>query len=270
VKGLSPKSGLLVTGMQNSRRESDILLRRPSRHTRLGMHPGAFPILALFITIAAVTFLLSPVFDMRETSVTGNLYYSDNEIIAIARVPFDKNMLLINSSGIVERLLDVARLEYAQVRKRYPSRIEITVSERKTTAFLPYGGFFVELDSKAMVIGMVEAITDPNIPIITGLEPTFVMLGRQIKPEAHSQIACKIGVLLAERAVPNISEVSVRDLLDIVIITNEGSRIMLGAADGIEERFELAVDILSGARAKKQAVKYIDVRITDRPVLGTK
>jgi cell division protein FtsQ len=179
-------------------------------------------------------------------------------------------MLLIRSEGIIERILMAPRMESAEIRKRYPSRIEITVKERTTVAYLPYGGFFIDLDAEARAIGVSEAITDPNVPIITGMTPTFVLLGGAVEPGAQARLASMLGSKLSEGKVPGISEVNVKDMQDIVIITNDGSRIMLGASDGIEVRLAMALDILSGARARKQAFKYIDVRVAERPVLGTK
>lgn len=232
--------------------------------------PAALPILVVFVLISVVTFLYSPAFDVREVTVRGNAYFSADEVAELAEVPRDKNMLLINSSGVIARILRAPRMESASVRKKYPSRMEITVVERKTAAYLPYGGFFMDLSALGLVIGVSEAVTDRNVPIITGVAPSFVLLGEVALPADRIGAACSVGAMLAARNVPNISEVNVKDTSDIVIITNEGSRIMLGAADGIEERLDTAVGILAGARSRKQAFKYIDVRVTERPVLGTK
>lgn len=237
---------------------------------RLRAKPVALPILALFILIGIITFLYSPAFNVREITVEGNLFFSEGEVIALAQIPEDRNMLLVSADAIVSRMLMAPRIEKASVRKRYPSKVEITVIERKTAAYLPYGGFFMDLDGEGLAIGVSEAVTDQNVPIITGMAPSFVLLGEKVRPEDKSELACRIGRILAERNVPNISEVNVKEASDIVIITNEGSRIMLGAADGIEERLNLAVDMLAGARSRKQAFKYIDVRIAERPVLGTR
>lgn len=232
--------------------------------------PAVLPLLAVFALIAVITFLYSPAFNVREVTVDGNFYLSDADVAELAAIPRDRNMLLLPATGIVSRLLMMPRIESASVSKKYPSKIEITIVERKTVAFLPYGGFFVDLDSRGAAVGVSEAVTDPNVPIITGVEASFVLLGLPVEPSDKVGFACSVGKMLALRKVPNISEVNVKDMHDVVIITNEGSRLMLGAADGIEARLDIAVEILAGARSKKQAFKYIDVRIADRPVLGTK
>ncbi len=232
--------------------------------------PQALPILAVFVLLGIVTFLYSPAFDVREVTVKGNAYFSEQEVVALARVPMSRNMLLIRSDGIIARILSAPRMQSAEIRKKYPSRLEITVTERTTVAYLPYGGFFIDLDEDARAIGVSEAITDPNVPIITGMTPTFVLLGASVEPSSEAQLASMLGSKLTEGKVPGISEVNVKDMQDIVIITNDGSRIMLGASDGISVRLAMALDILSGARARKQAFKYIDVRVAERPVLGTK
>lgn len=232
--------------------------------------PAVLPALIAFAMLAFITFLYSPTMDVKDIEVSGNLYFSSAEVTALARVPVDRNMLLINTGSIEDRLLKAPRIESAKVVKRYPTKIEISVVERRTIAFLPYGGFFTHLDDEGLAIGVSEAITDPNVPIITGIVPTFAVLGEKVRPMGQIVMACKIGRILSEKAVPNISEVNVKDMQDIAIITNEGSRILLGASDGIEDRLAMAIDILSGARARKQAFKYIDVRIADKPVLGTR
>ena len=248
----------------------EIARARSRRREARRQKPTALPILAVFILLGIVTFLYSPAFDVREVTVKGNAYFSEQEVIELARVPKSRNMLLVRSEGIIERILMAPRMEAAEIRKRYPSRMEITVKERTTVAYLPYGGFFIDLDENARAIGVSEAITDPNVPIITGIVPTFVLLGGTVEPAAEAELASMLGSELTGRKVPGISEVNVKDMQDIVIITNDGSRIMLGASDGIAVRLAMALDILSGARARKQAFKYIDVRVAERPVLGTK
>jgi len=252
----------LIAGEMARARRAEKAARRPK--------PQVLPILAVFMLLGVVTFLYSPAFDVREVTVKGNAYFSEQEVIELARVPESRNMLLIRSEGIIERILMAPRMESAEIRKRYPSRMEITVKERTTVAYLPYGGFFIDLDAEARAIGVSEAITDPNVPIITGIAPTFVLLGGPVEPAAKARLASMLGSKLTMGKVPGISEVNVKDMQDIVIITNDGSRIMLGASDGIEVRLAMALDILSGARARKQAFKYIDVRVAERPVLGTK
>ena len=57
---------------------------------------------------------------------------------------------------------------------------------------------------------------------------------------------------------------------DIVIRTSDGIRVLVGKADGIEERMRLLDSILASVREQGLPVDYIDVRVKDKPVIRPK
>ena len=101
-----------------------------------------------------------------------------------------------------------------------------------------------------------------------GVRPTYVAVAEQVRPDGPVRLGAMVGQALAARNVPMVSEIDVSDISNIVVRTTDGIRIMLGAAEGIESRLNVADSILASVREQGAKVDYIDVRVETRPVMG--
>jgi cell division septal protein FtsQ len=112
-----------------------------------------------------------------------------------------------------------------------------------------------------------EAITDPDVPLLLGVIPTYVAVGERVKPEAPIAVGAAIAAALVRQKIPNLSEVDVTSMEDVVIRTSDGIRVLAGSAKGIEERARLLDSILASLREQGMRVDYIDVRVEAKPVI---
>lgn len=228
----------------------------------------SFPAIALlFVVLSVASFLQSPYFEVRQVRVSGADYLLEREVLLIAGVPAKSNVFLVPTKEIESRLLATPRIRKARVHRIIPDTLRIDVEERTTVAYLPYGGYFIDIDEYGCAVAVSEAITDPDVPLLIGVVPTYVAVGERVRPEASIRLGAQVGAALLRHKIPNLSEVDVTSLQDVVVRTSDGIRVLVGSVDGIEERVRLLDSILASVREQGVPVDYIDVRVDAKPVI---
>jgi len=227
-----------------------------------------FPAIALlFIVLSVAAFLHSPYFEVRHVRVSGADYLLEREVLLIADVPAKSNVFLVPAKEIERRLIATPRIRKARVDRVIPDTLRIHLEERATAAYLPYGGYFIDIDEYGCAVAVSEAITDPDVPLLLGVTPTYVAVGERVRPERPVAAGAAIGAALVRQKIPNLSEVDVTSPEDVVIRTSDGIRVLAGSVDGIEERVRLLDSILASVREQEMRVDYIDVRVEAKPVI---
>jgi cell division septal protein FtsQ len=227
-----------------------------------------FPAIALlFIVLSVAAFLHSPYFEVRHVGVGGVDYLMEREVLLIADIPEKSNIFFVPTKEIERRLVATPRIRKARVDRIIPDTLRIHLEERSTVAYLPYGGYFIDIDEYGSAVAVSEAITDPDVPLLLGVIPTYVAVGERVKPEAPIAVGAAIAAALVRQKIPNLSEVDVTSMEDVVIRTSDGIRVLAGSAKGIEERARLLDSILASLREQGMRVDYIDVRVEAKPVI---
>lgn len=231
----------------------------------------SFPaVVLLFLVLATVAFLNSPYFLVRAVRVSGSNYLSDYEILLIAGVPENTNMFLVPTGEIERKLLATPRIRTAKVYRILPDTISIAIEERSTAGYLPYGGYFIDVDEEGYAIGISEAITDPDVPLIVGVAPTWVEVGQPVNPKYEVSVGARVGAALLKQGIPNISEVDVSSCEDIIIRTSDGIKVFIGGARDMESQVRVLDSILASVREQEMSADYIDLRVEAKPVIRSR
>jgi len=221
----------------------------------------------LFFMIVAVIFLFSPFFNITGIEVYGSKYFSEQEIMLLSGINEEQNIFTAPLNTIEQRLMRIPRLASVNVERNFPNQLRISVEERQTVAYVPYAGYFVELDEQGHAICITESVTDVNIPIISGINVTYAEIGQDVSPVKEISECCKVGAMLIKKDISDLSEVSISEDGLITVITIDGTKILLGKKDGIESTLELLVPILNSVREQARQAKVIDLRVESKPVV---
>ena len=223
-------------------------------------------LLLVFVVVAVVTFASSQVFDVTNIEVSGNRYLSDKEIRLLVDISPGQNIFLAPISMISKSMQKVPRIADVSITRRLPNTLEVTVIEKKAVAYIAYAGYFIEVDGFGEAISVAELIQDYDIPIISGIDVTYVSIGDAIEPSEGVKNAAYISELLSSSGVSNLSEIVFKDVRDISLMTSDGIKILLGSLKGIESRVSLISPLLASTRERSQKPKRIDVRVESKPV----
>ena len=90
-----------------------------------------FFMLIVIIIIASIILLSSSLFDLKNIYVEGNEKISDEAIISLSGLNLYENIFKLNKNSVIDKIKENAYIENAEISRKLPSTIEITIKERK-------------------------------------------------------------------------------------------------------------------------------------------
>lgn len=110
--------------------------------------------------------LLSPLFNIKDVTVTGNNKLSKEEIISLSEIRTEENIFKTSKNDIKNRIKTNPYVENVKIRRKLPDKVEIIVVERVTTYMLPFANSYVYINNQGYMLEITSQ--KANLPIITG------------------------------------------------------------------------------------------------------
>ncbi len=238
----------------------------------------------LFVKITAILLLLgalvfgfnylynSEYFKIKSVIVSGNSHYSSEQIKEVADVAIGANIFEINKKNIEDKLsAELTWLSSIALRKVFPDKIEISITERKPYLRLVYGGKYYILDKEAVVL---DEISNDKSSVYSD----YLLVKNAIKfyPEKGEKIAKKsilgtadiYGALDVEiKAIIKEAFISNGSSSDIVLVTNDDKQIIFGTSDKITDKNAILRQILIQIQENNVTYSVIDLRNIENPVI---
>lgn len=216
-----------------------------------------FGLVILFCLFAgAFLFLRSSYFSIKDFQVEGNVRVSREEIVArsgqttpnIFAFDVDKACRLIESSPWIES---------ASVKRRLPSTIEISVTERTPVAFTPAGDSMWLVDASGRVLGKddgswqgLAGVTGPSALLTPGVFLERESYGWGLR------VLSTLGPLSRKK----LTEVSVQDS-EAALILDDGCRVLMGKERNDPENLSSLLESILEELAKGGRIaERIDLR----------
>lgn len=139
-------------------------------------------------------FLSSNYFQIEKITVSGNQYYTDEEVISIGGAKTGGNLFFeAEGSQIEERLLANPYFEEVDIKRHLPNALEIVVTERAQTAAVVLGDQYVVIDEEGTVLRKTEVM--PKITLLTGLTVSKMEEGEKLDAEEKENLATTLQIL---------------------------------------------------------------------------
>jgi cell division protein FtsQ len=238
----------------------------------------------LFLKIIAILLLLgglvfgfnylynSKYFKIKTVIVTGNSHYSSGQIIKAADVAVGANIFEINKKNIEDKLAaELTWISSISLRKVFPDKIEISITERKPYIRLVYGGKYFILDKEAVVL---DEISVDQSSLYSG----YLLVNNGIKfyPEIGEKIAKKS--ILGAADIYDALDVELKSIIkeafissgtnsDIILITFDNKQIIFGTSDKIVDKNAILRQILIQIHEDEITYSVIDLRNIENPVI---
>ena len=277
---LSPRSGrgagledLAERGsaMSRQRISRTRLARRISRRVRWVAARAVWMGVCLLV-LAAVGFgvvwlLTSPRFAITEVAVSGASRLTPEEVVTASGIGPGTNLFRLDRADVVARVEALPLVRRADLVRRFPNRITISIEERRPFT-LVHAGRLHWIDEHGVSLGAESKAVAPPVPVITGLQPTDLE-GNPPSPRVAAGISLLRVLLRSETAlIQQISEIDVSRPDGPLLYTVEGVEVRIGAEDW-EARLGRLQGVLAQIRANGEAVSAIDLRFRDQVVLKT-
>lgn len=247
--------------------EGDIARAASPRHAIAG-RLIAVALILLVLASAALTLLRSPYFHVENIDVRGIRDLSAQDVIVWCGLGQNENIFDVDLAMIASRIKANPKVDKILVRRRLPSTIVVEIEERIPIVVVPYAGYYVQVDSTGLAIGLLEGYRNGRLPLVTGLDVQAVRVGHTVEAPKLS-LALEIAGSLPERLLAQVSEINFHAAQGFSLYTQYGTRAILGEGDlrQLASRVEVLEAILSRLEEEGRHATYIDVRFERRPVV---
>lgn len=219
--------------------------------------------------IVAVTALLfagydwalrSPYLSIRETVVRGCKELTEKDILALAAVRPDANMLTLNPDTIARRIGKNPWIREVFVGREFPDRLVIVVRERTAVALLQKEGGHYLLDSNGTPFKKLDAGDEVSLPVLTGC----VREGIPDESLVLKSIAL-LNYLAGAKDIPTIgavSEVHGNETFGLSLFTDTGLCLKLGF-DGYENKLARLTPVIADLDRKNLKTGFLLIDLSD-------
>jgi len=238
---------------EREKRQREIARRR----SLLGIAAAAA---ALLLIWGCVALWRAPIFPIKTVEVSGNSHLTDAAVLRLAAVPADATLVRFNTGAVERRLLKNPWVESATVRRRLPGVASIAVVERTPAAVVDAGGTNLWLvDASGTWLGKLTSQDATGLVTVRDIEGLKPVAGkRTASPEVRNALAVVKGLSPEMKAM--LKTVSASSVDKTALITKDDIQIMVGSADDISKKDQVARKILS----TEKGVVYVNVRVVDR------
>ena len=225
--------------------------REPPRKGRkpLGKTARRVTLLLAVLAMAAVTALLCVflLFKVSSLQVTGDLVYSQEEVLALCDYALGDNLLFAPTQSQEERLeSQLPYVEDAQVIKHFPNTLEIRITAAQTAASVSSGGgwLYVSSQGKILELGAEPAAATMQV---TGFVSTATQPGQYLQAEDATALSALQEILTAltdREMITQCTRLDLTDLYDIRLWYQDRVECKLGSTAELTYKLDFAYDAL--------------------------
>lgn len=169
--------------------------RTKKRNRKLKRKKRLLPtiLILIMLIVAGVIFVNSSYFNMDKISVKGNEYYTDEQIIEISKMKMKTNLFKIGKSDVEKRLIADPYIRDAEVTRKLPSTVVISVKERKEVAAVKFNKQYYIIDESGCVLAVADK--KPKITRIIKLTVEEGTIGEALKVKENSMYSRTLEML---------------------------------------------------------------------------
>jgi len=220
---------------------------------------GVLPV----IVLASIFYLVSPASKqgsiISKVVFSGNIHLSDEELRNLAGLRVRENLLLISSRKVAEKLTGSPWIKSVSIRKEFPDRLHVLVSEAEPFALLDLKGHLFIVDDKGKLLEELKDGSMPFLPVISG-NP---FSEKEVFSEAINlaKVIKKTGLLSRKDHIEIIAHKPQEMALNL-----DGIVVKIGSGD-YEEKLVRLTELEEEIKNRQIPVDYIDLRFENRVIV---
>lgn len=250
--------------MAKQRRKSS-QSRRRRRRARRGGAPTVLVLLCVLVAAVAIITAMTIFFKVQTFTLTGQTRYSKEELVAASGIEVGDNLILFDKFGAIDRIFDdFPYLDTVQMRRRYPDRIEIIVTEcvpiamiddlpgtmpdpedeEKTLQVGGTGWWLMDKDGK--LLERVHSASHPELTRITGvtmLEPQIGQKAKFLQEDVQKPLFLLLNTAKDDGILQDIGGVDLSQQYDIRFDYLGRFRVKLGSTEQLEKKLRALHEI---------------------------
>lgn len=214
---------------------------------------------ATVLVAALILASRSPLLDVDHVAVAGAAHSGDAQVRARAAIASGRAMTSVDLDAAATRVEALPWVGTAQVTRRWPGTVRVSVTERTPVGVAGRGAGAVVVDRDGRILGAATA-ADAELPLV-GPDPVAGPGGWI--PEHRRPVAALLADLPSSIR-PSVAEATIDDR-GLVVILDTGIRVHLGDRSRLRAKTEAIGVLLADADAA--TIATIDVAVPGAPAL---
>lgn len=252
-----------VPNLESKRKEREVKKKKVRRERWLKIFALAGVIILL--TFILKSFVNSGFLDIKIVKISGNIKLTEEEILSLASIPENLNILRLNSSDVEKKLIASPWIRGAKLIKSLPKTVKIEIEEEQPVITVKNkDGFWLVSDE---IVALEKLPKRPkNITAIIIDKEIDIELGYKIKNKMIVQLVSIFnGMDKSFKKKITLGSAIGDDMYfmlgkkDVQIVYGDGSELM--------RKNLIVTKILDDISKKKMNVYYIDVRVPSKPAI---
>lgn len=201
-------------------------------------------ILTLMIFIIVWAGLLTAayfVLKIKTIEVAGDVSFPKDEIAQISGIKVDSQIWLANIEKAKKNIQENPYIKVESIKRQYPDKILITVSQRKEVAAISYQNLSVIIDGEGYVLSIGARAQLDGLLLVTGMHSTGYSLNQKLGQDTDFYGNTLISIITALRdknLLERIAELDMSNPLSIVMKTTDGVDVLLGQAEDLSVKLD--------------------------------
>ncbi|WP_218914988.1 cell division protein FtsQ/DivIB [Desulfurivibrio alkaliphilus] len=151
----------------------------------------------------------SAFFQLTAIKIDGGVRTTKKEVLALSGLDVHSNLLALSVGGLRQRLEAHDWIESAEVRRQWPSRLQITIRERRPLAILSLPDGLYYTDHQGLPFAPAVPPEELDFPVITGLGQVALWPEEQRQALRRAlrliRLAARGGVILPAQGISEIN-----------------------------------------------------------------
>jgi len=244
---------------------------RRRRHKRRIVNVKRLIEAILLLAIAAVvvfTLATSPMFSVKKIVVAKNHTISDAQVLSALRIPKHANIFRFDRVSALKEVRRNPVIQDVTLRRRIPSTVIITITERKPAFVLTTSGKLYQMDVAGIPFRM-DKTRNPKLPSIVCQVRKPVMLGHPIK-DANFAAARECLLLAQAKKVFTGIKIAVDQKSEICLNIRNEFQVKLGRPEHLTKKLDIAEQVIQQTPEFQKRGAYIDVTCPEAPAYKLK
>ncbi len=218
------------------------------------MQRSIISVIVCLLILASYMFLNSSYFHTEQLAWTGLQYLAEDELFAHTSFS-PQNVMRVDTKAMANQLVEHPWVRSVEVHWGWPNKLLVEVVERRPLAMVPINESWFLLDEDGLLMPPPLGIHLHSLPLVT-----------QINPESREELA-QTARLLVSIPLELIEFISEWNGVERILITRQGTHILLGESRELEAKFKLLQLILDDLASQGLVARRIDLRVVQSPVV---
>ena len=227
------------------------------RPYRGGNYTLYFVLAAIVVGIVMAILSNTVLFKCGTIEVTGTTRYTAEEIIAATGVKTGDNLLHVDAKKAENGVMNAfAFVDKVAVKKQYPTKIVIEITEAQNWFALNQGGKNVVISRGGRVLGAIPA---DGLVVVKGFEAESLETGSRLnsKVDAKNKIIMEIFETAEKVGLANVTEIDLMDRFSIKITVDNRIVLNLGSSVQLESKLRVGQALIEKEIAEDEHVSVL-------------